>query len=142
MLPSLRRNLRRLLHQCDLKPLTLGVLYLEPTHLSLAWPQRQNTWLRGWGVRGAQAGGFSSIVFLGWTRPGVCGALPVSLSWSIGTGKVYMLARACGRVWALSLEKNSPFHSFLGVCGAISGGQMQQMLHHVRQSMKCSQERL
>lgn len=34
----------KLICQCDLKPLTLGVLYLEPTHLFLAQPQRQDMW--------------------------------------------------------------------------------------------------
>lgn len=51
----------KMMCQCDLKPLTLGDLYLEPTRLSLAQPQRQDTWLS----RAGTDRGISQLCVLG-----------------------------------------------------------------------------
>lgn len=74
----------KIICQCDLKPLTLGVLYLEHTRLSPAQPRRRDTRPLTQG----QAGGFPGFVSLGWMRPGACGALPGALSWSSWNGGV------------------------------------------------------
>lgn len=47
-------------------------------------------WLLGQG----QAGGFPSFVFLGWMRPGVCGAWPGLCPGIAGTGEVCPLAQS------------------------------------------------
>lgn len=76
---------------------------------------------------GAQAGEVPSFVFLGWTRPGVCGALPgyvLEQGERGGTQRRFVhWPRACGSLW-----KSSPFHSFLEVCEAPFGEWMQWML--------------
>lgn len=62
----------KMIHQCDLKALTLGALYLAPKCFSVP-PQRQDMWL----PKGRGTGRVTySFVFLGWMRPGVCRALP------------------------------------------------------------------
>lgn len=101
---------------CDLKPLTLGVLYPEPTRLFLAQPRRQDMQPPGWG----QAGVFPSFVSSGSTRPGACGALPGALSWNSWNREGLPAGtEPMGRSRAHSLG-NSPLQSFLGVWGAIS----------------------
>lgn len=92
---------------------------------------------------GRQARGFPSFVFLGWTRPGVYGALPWALPWALSWNSwnrrgLCAGAEPGGGSGAPSLE-NSPFQSCLGVGGAISGGQMDWMPHHAGPSMKCPQ---
>lgn len=106
----------KMICQCDLKPLTLGVLYLEHTRLSPAQPRRRDTWPL---TRG-QAGGFPGFVFLGWMRPGACGALPGALSWSSWNGGVLQAGTVPVQGQGASSLENSSLQYFLGVCGAVS----------------------
>lgn len=63
----------KMIHQCDLKALTLGALYLAPKRFFCPATEAGHVAAEG---EGRQAEGLYSFVFLGWMRPGVCGALP------------------------------------------------------------------
>lgn len=79
---------------------------------------------------GAQAGQVPAL--LSWDGRGQVSVEPsLALSWDgEEDGRFAHWPRACG-----SLRRNSPFHSFLGVCGAISAEWSKWMLHYGRQSV-------
>lgn len=116
--------------QCDLKPLTLGAVCLEPTHLSLAQPQRHHSWPRAGTGRGISQPCRLGMDEARCLRGPVLGSV---LAWlaRLEQGRFARWPRAYGGSGEPSLEKNCPFQAFLGVCGAISGGWVGRMPHHM-----------